>query len=120
MTDKTIQKEGNKIMINVNELRQEVINLDGEILRLESIKIRLQKIISDEENNICLNFIPIIDKHLNKELNKEDQNKLWNELKRHKIKDVISHLEGYKMEYKKSDNAEWLNLIITKKENEIK
>ena len=93
-------------MINVQELRQEVINLEGEILRLESIKRRLQKIISDEENNTYMQFIPIIEKHLNKELDKEQQNKLWNELKRHKVKDVINHLEGYKMEYKKVDNDE--------------
>ena len=77
-------------MINVQELRQEVINLEGEILRLESIKRRLQKIISDEENNTYMQFIPIIEKHLNKELDKEQQNKLWNELKRHKVKDVIN------------------------------
>lgn len=103
-------------MINIQELRQEVINLEGEILKLESIKRRLQKIISEEENNTYNQFIPILDKHLNQELNKEDQNKLWTELKRHKIKDVISHLEGYKMEYKKVDNDEWKHLIITKEE----
>lgn len=103
-------------MINVQELRQEVINLEGEILRLESIKRRLQKIISDEENNTYMQFIPIIEKHLNKELDKEQQNKLWNELKRHKVKDVINHLEGYKMEYKKVDNDDWKHLIISKEE----
>jgi hypothetical protein len=101
-------------MINVNELRQEVINLEGEILKLESIKRRLQRIMSDEENNTYKQFIPVIEKYLNQELNKDQQSKLWEELKRHKTKDVISHLEGYKMEYKKTDNDEWKHLIITK------
>jgi hypothetical protein len=104
-------------MINVNELRQEVINLEGEILKLEFIKRRLQRIISDEENNTYKQFIPIIERYLNQELNKDQQSKLWEELKRHKIKDVISHLEDYKMEYKKTDNDEWKHLIITKEVN---
>lgn len=103
-------------MINIEELKKEISKLEMEIFNLKSIKNGLQNIIDTEINNTYSMFIPIIDKHLNVELDKERQNKLWTELKRHKIKDVISHLEGYKMEYRKVDNDDWKHLIITKEE----
>lgn len=103
-------------MINIEELKQEVSKLDIEIMNLERIKNNLQSIINAEINNTYSMFIPILDKYLNQELNKEQQNKLWNELKRHKVKDVISHLEGYRMDYKKVESDDWKHLIISKEE----
>ena len=103
-------------MINIEEIQQEVLKLDIEIMNLERIKNSLKSIIDAEVNNTYMQFIPIIEKHLNKELDKEQQNKLWNELKRHKVKDVINHLEDYKMENKKVDNDDWKHLIISKEE----
>ena len=103
-------------MIDIKELQTQVSLLDCYISNLKVTRNNLQNIIDMEVNNTYKQFEPILDKYLNKELNKDEQNKLWNELKRHKIKDVISHLEGYKMEYKKTDNDEWKNLIITTEE----
>lgn len=103
-------------MIDIKELQTQVSLLDCYISNLKVTRNNLQNIIDMEVSNTYKQFEPILDKYLNKELNKDEQNKLWNELKRHKIKDVIGHLEGYKMEYKKTDNDDWKHLIITKEE----
>lgn len=105
-------------MIDINEIMREIDNLNNQIYSLTCIKNRLQYIVDVEINNTYNNFIPIIDKYLNKELDKKAQNKLWNELNKHKISDVLKHLSNiYNTEYKKSDNAEWLLLTITRKED---
>jgi len=104
-------------MININELQEQVNLLELQIKALEGTRFKIQCIIALEKLKTYEKYIPIIEKYLNVELNKEEQSQLWEELNRNKIHEVINHLEGYNMEYKKVTNDNWNHLIITKKEN---
>jgi len=105
-------------MININELQEQVDLLDLQIKALEGTRFKIQCIIALERNKTYEKYIPIIEKYLDVELSKEEQSKLWEELNRNKIHEVIRHLEGYNMEYKKVTEDNWKHMIITKKENE--
>lgn len=103
-------------MINLEDIEKQIEELDNEIIKLNRIKRNLQQIVDFERNDIYEEYIPIINKYLDKELNKEDQNKLWLDLKKHKIKDVLLHLQDkYNHKYIKSEDENWLQLLITKK-----
>lgn len=103
-------------MINLNDIRNEIANLDKQIYELKCIRDRLKAIVNNADNKMYEKYIPIIDTYLNEQLNKSKQNELWIKLDRNKISLVLNNLKDiYSYKYVKADD--WNNLIISKIES---
>lgn len=102
--------------INIEALEKEIERLGQSIYNLQQTKIHLERILRDEKETAYNKYIDTIDKYLNRELDKLEQNRLYNELDRHKISNVLTELKHlYKYKYEKEDDN-WATLYITKKE----
>lgn len=103
-------------MIELNDIRNEIANLDKQIYELKCIRDRLKANVDNADNKMYEKYIPIIDTYLNEQLNKSKQNELWIKLDRNKISLVLNNLKDiYSYKYVKADD--WNNLIISKIES---
>lgn len=104
-------------MIDIDKLETQIQLLTNEIIKLDGIRGTLKKMLEDEKNNVYTKLIPIINKYTNIELDKDKQNKLYEEIGRRKISDTLKQLSNvYKFKYIKEDGQDWANLLIIKRE----
>lgn len=104
-------------MIDIDKLETQIQLLTNEIIKLDGIRGTLKKMLEDEKNNVYTKLIPIINKYTDIELDKDKQNKLYEEIGRRKISDTLKQLSNvYKFKYIKEDGQDWANLLIIKRE----
>lgn len=104
-------------MIDIDKLETQIQLLTNEIIKLDGIRGNLKKMLEDEKNNVYTKLIPIINKYTDIELDKDKQNKLYEEIGRRKISDTLKQLSNvYKFKYIKEDGQDWANLLIIKRE----